>query len=98
VSVHLFLYAVAAAALWLGSLYVHPFGRCLRCRGRRVVIRGTKRKPRPVRCPVCKGHGRRQRLGSRTVHQLVCRVRRELARQRQARLAERTLTRADRNL
>ena len=79
------LIALAVAAAWLGSLWVHPFGKCIRCRGRRVVMRGTKKRPKPVRCKTCKGIGRRQRTGSRTLHRTVRRIRRELDRQRKAR-------------
>ena len=81
------LIGLAVLALWLLSLWVHPFGKCIRCRGRRVVMRGSKKRPRPVRCRVCKGIGRRQRIGSRTLHRTVRRIRRELDRQRQARQA-----------
>lgn len=85
-----FLIGFALLALWLFSLYVHPFGRCPRCRGERMVVRPSsgKRKPRPVSCRTCKGVGRRQRPGSKTVHRLARRVSRELARQRQARRTE----------
>lgn len=81
------LIAAAAAALWVLSLYVRPFGACPRCHGRGVITRGKpkpgrKTPPRTARCARCKGVGRRQRPGSRTVHQLARRVRRELARQR----------------
>lgn len=72
------VWAVVAVVAWLLSLYVHPFGRCLRCRGRGAVIRGRRARP----CPVCKGSKRRQRTGSRTVHRTVRMVRRELARTR----------------
>ncbi len=95
-SFHLFLYAVAAVALWLASLYLHPFGACLRCRGQGHLIRGSKRKPKAVTCPRCKGAARCQRFASKTVHQLARRVRRY--RQHQARLTERTPSHADRNL
>jgi DnaJ-class molecular chaperone len=84
--------AVALAAEVV-SLYVMPFARCRRCRGARHIMRGTKRKPRPVTCPRCKGTGREQRAGSRTVHQLARRVRRELHRKRS--LPERTVPDAD---
>ena len=69
-TVHI-LIGFAVAALWVLSLLVHPFGRCWLCRGRRVRIR----RGRARRCPACKGCGRRQRLGSRTVH----RIRRQVA-------------------
>jgi hypothetical protein len=68
---NLFLIGFAVLALWLASLRAHPFGRCWRCHGRRMVIRGSKRRRRPVRCRVCKGIGRRQRTGSKTVHRVV---------------------------
>ncbi len=56
------LIGLAVPALWLLSLWVHPFGRCWRCRGRRIVMRRGRKRPRPVR--VCKGVGRPQRTGS----------------------------------
>jgi hypothetical protein len=66
-----FLIVAGIIVLWLASLYFKPFGRCLRCRGGRVRARnGRVRK-----CRLCKGHGRRQRAGSRTVH----RIRRQVA-------------------
>jgi hypothetical protein len=66
-----FLVLFAITVLWVGSLLVHPFGRCIACRGRRVRVKGR----RAARCRLCGGAGRRQRLGSRTVH----RVRRQVA-------------------
>ena len=91
----LFLLAVAAVAAWLGSLWLHPFGACPRCHGHGHITRGKPqgRKPKPPKvttCPRCKGAARRQRPGSRTLHQLARRVSRELARQRHQRHAERT--------
>jgi hypothetical protein len=79
------LIGFAITAGWLLSLWVHPFGRCLRCRGRRVLMKGSGKRPRPRKCRVCKGVGRRQWTGSRTLHRTVRRVRRELDRQRRAR-------------
>ncbi len=87
------LIGFALVAAWLLSLWVRPFGKCPRCRGRRVLImarRGKphpKRPPRPVTCKACKGIGRRQRPGSRTLHRTVRRIRRELDRQRKTRQA-----------
>jgi hypothetical protein len=69
--VNQFLVGFAVLALWVLSLLAHPFGRCPRCYGKRVVMRGTKRRRRPVRCWLCKGIGRRQRPGSKTVHRAV---------------------------
>jgi DnaJ-class molecular chaperone len=64
--------AVIAAALWAGSLYVHPFGRCHKCKGKGHIRRG----PRRVKvCPRCKGLRRVQRRGSCTLHRLVFRIR-----------------------
>jgi hypothetical protein len=66
-----FLTGFGVAVFWVLSLLVRPFGRCLLCRGGRVRVRGRKAR----KCRLCKGLGRRQRLGSRTVH----RVRRQVA-------------------
>ena len=64
----MYLIMLAAVAVWLISLLVHPFGRCWRCGGRgNIVRRGHRRAPR---CRVCKGSGRWQRFGSRTVHRV----------------------------
>jgi hypothetical protein len=74
------LIAFAIAAAWLLSLYVKPFGRCLRCRGRGNLHRpGSRRAPA---CPRCHGSRRQQRFGSRTVHRTVRMIRAELARSR----------------
>jgi hypothetical protein len=68
-----FLILFAAAAVWVLSLIFKPFGRCLPCRGRGNIRRkGSRRAPK---CRWCGGCGRRQRLGSRTVH----RIRRQVA-------------------
>lgn len=64
--------AVAGFAVWLGFLYVHPFGRCLRCWGAGHIQDGKRR--RRV-CPRCKGRRRVQYHGSRTVHRLVFKIR-----------------------
>ena len=71
-SAGLILAVIATLTLWLGSLYVHPFGRCHKCKGKGHIRRG----PRRVKvCPRCKGLRRVQRRGSRTVHRLVFRIR-----------------------
>jgi DnaJ-class molecular chaperone len=67
----LFLAAIAVLAVWAGSLYVQPFGRCPKCKGSGNIQRGRRR---PV-CPRCKGKRRIQRPGSRTLHQLARRIR-----------------------
>jgi hypothetical protein len=66
-AVHI-LIGFAIVIAWLLSLLVHPFGKCWRCRGRRVLIVKGARKART--CWACKGAGRRQRTGSRTVHRI----------------------------
>lgn len=81
------LIAFAVLAAWLLSLYLHPFGACPRCHGKRVLIKGSGRKTRARHCPACKAVGRRQRPGSRTLHRTVRRISRELGRQRKARQA-----------
>jgi hypothetical protein len=77
------LLAFAAAIIWVGSLYVKPFGRCWRCGGKGNLHRKGSRRA-PV-CPLCKGMKRRQRTGSRTVHRAARMVRAELARTRKER-------------
>ena len=74
------LIAFAIVVIWVGSLYVRPFGRCGRCRGRGNLHRKGSRRA-PV-CPRCHGARRQQRRGSRTVHRVVRMVRAELARTR----------------
>jgi DnaJ-class molecular chaperone len=71
VSVHLVLAVLAVIALRVGFLYLAPFGRCPKCKGRGNIRR---RRRRPV-CPRCKGKRRIQRPGSRTVHRLAFRIR-----------------------
>jgi DnaJ-class molecular chaperone len=66
------LATLATFAVWVGFLYVAPFGPCWRCHGTGHIKRGPRR--RPV-CPRCKGRKRVQYRGSRTVHQLARRVR-----------------------
>ena len=69
---HLILAVLAALVLRAGFLYLHPFGRCPKCKGRGHIKRGPRR--RPV-CPRCKGRRRVQRTGSRTVHRLAFKIR-----------------------
>jgi hypothetical protein len=68
----LILAAIAALAIWVGWLYLFPFGRCPKCKGTGHIKRGPRR--RPV-CPRRKGQRRIQRTGSRTVHRLARRIR-----------------------
>jgi DnaJ-class molecular chaperone len=71
VSAHLVPAVLAVIALRVGFLYLAPFGRCPKCKGRGNIQRGRRR---PV-CSRCKGRRRIQRTGSRTVHRLVFRIR-----------------------
>jgi DnaJ-class molecular chaperone len=80
VNAHLILAAVAALAVWLGSLYWRPFGPCPKCNGTGTIkrIRKGKRGKQRVAvkvCPRCKGRRRVQRPGSRTVHRAARRIR-----------------------
>lgn len=67
----LVLAVIATLAVWLGWLYLAPFGPCPKCKGTGNIKRG---KRRPV-CPRCKGRRRVQRTGSRTVHRAARRIR-----------------------
>jgi DnaJ-class molecular chaperone len=71
-SASLILLVIAALALWAGSLYLRPFGRCGKCDGTGNVPHGKRRMKV---CPRCKGRRRVQRAGSRTVHRLARRIR-----------------------
>ncbi len=66
------LAAIAALAVWAGSLYARPFGRCPRCRGRGHIKRGP---PYRAVCPRCKGRKRAQHFGSRAVHRAARKIR-----------------------
>jgi DnaJ-class molecular chaperone len=67
----LILAAIAALAVWVGWLYLAPFGRCPKCKGTGNIQRGRRR---PV-CPRCKGRRRIQRRGSRTIRRLAFKIR-----------------------
>jgi DnaJ-class molecular chaperone len=71
-SAQLVLAVLAALAVWPGSLYLRPSGRCPKCKGTGHIKRGPRR--RPV-CPRCKGRRRVQRRGSRTVHRAARKIR-----------------------
>lgn len=86
------LLACLVFAGWLLVLYVNPFTACPRCHGQGHIVRGSGQRQRAVTCPACAGVKRRQRPGSRTVHQLARRVRIELARKARDRHAEHTTT------
>jgi DnaJ-class molecular chaperone len=66
------LFVIAALAVWVGWLYVAPFGRCPKCQGTGHIKSG---KRRVKVCPRCKGRRRIQRRGSRTVHRLAFKIR-----------------------
>jgi DnaJ-class molecular chaperone len=68
----LILAVIAGLAVWLGSLYMRPFGRCRKCKGT-GHIRRSKRRMKV--CPRCKGRRRVQRHGFRTLHRLVFKIR-----------------------
>jgi hypothetical protein len=62
----LILVALVVVGTWVGSLYLWPFGPCLRCNGtdRNSGSTGT----RFGECRRCNGSGRRRRLGAKTIH------------------------------
>ena len=62
----LILIAALGAAAWAGSLYLWPFGPCVRCKGS-GRNKGSTRK-RFGECKRCQGTGRRRRLGAKTIH------------------------------
>jgi DnaJ-class molecular chaperone len=68
----LILAAIAALAVWAGSLYLRPFRACPTCHGAGTIRRG---KRRVKVCPRCKGRRRVQRRGSRTIHRLAFKIR-----------------------
>ena len=77
---NLILFAIAALAVWVGRLYLAPFGRCGKCHGTGHIKRtksGKRGRQRVIVkiCPRCKGQRRIQRRGSRTVHRAAYRIR-----------------------
>jgi len=64
---HLLIAAGILAAYCLLVLAM-PLHRCVRCRGRRVVQRGPRRR---VRCGWCRGTGLQPWPGGRIVHRLA---------------------------
>jgi DnaJ-class molecular chaperone len=71
VNATLILAVLAAVAIWVGSLYLAPFGRCPKCQGTGHVKHGRRVKV----CPRCKGRRRVQRRGSRTIHRAAFKIR-----------------------
>jgi hypothetical protein len=74
IEIKLITLATAALAVVILFLYVSPFAACRNCRGKR--------------CRRCKGLGRYQRRGSRTVHRLARAIRKEIGRTRAERAAQ----------
>jgi hypothetical protein len=79
-SATLVLAIIAALAIWVGSLYLAPFGRCGKCSGTGTIKRTREGKHgrqlvRVKVCPRCKGRRRVQRRGSRIVHRLAFKIR-----------------------
>lgn len=68
----LILALIAAAALWAGSLYLRPFGRCRKCKGTGVIRRG---KRRVKVCPPLQGTAPRPAPRVRTLHRLIFKIR-----------------------
>lgn len=61
------LVAVAAAGpAYVALVLVHPVHKCPRCRGAKVIRKGSRHK----RCHWCKGHGRTRRLGANLAHRV----------------------------
>jgi len=58
--------------VWVGWLYLAPFGRCSKCKGTGHVQSGSRRVKV---CPRCKGRRRVQRSSSRIVHRLAFKIR-----------------------
>jgi hypothetical protein len=69
--IHLAVAAAVAVPAYILFVLASPVGRCLRCRGARVIPKGKGVRP----CPGCKGAGRAFRPGAVRVHRLA----RELA-------------------
>jgi hypothetical protein len=88
----LVLAVVIAVAIWLGSLYVHPFTSCGKCGGT-GLNKGSSGK-RFGMCKACGGSRRRQRSGSQALHRAVRSAtsewRRTRALKREERVKERT--------
>jgi hypothetical protein len=87
------LTVLVLAAVWGGSLYAHPFGKCWRCLGT-GLNRGSTSK-RFGLCKACGGSRRRQRFGSQTLHRWVRAARTEIARSREERRIERVRRRTE---
>lgn len=63
--------AFGAFAVYVPVVLVHPYHRCPRCRGKRVIISGKATRRRSKRCWMCKASGRTRRLGSTPIHRFA---------------------------
>ena len=68
IELKLFIASVAVLAVTITVLYKSPFTACRACPGKR--------------CRRCRGLGRYQRRGSRTVHRMAASIRKEIERTR----------------
>jgi hypothetical protein len=84
---YLILAGLVLAAVWAGSLYIHPFTRCGSCGGSGLNKGSTGKKFGT--CKACGGSRRKQRFGSRTLHRWVQSARTEYQRERARRLERR---------
>jgi hypothetical protein len=78
--------------LYAASLYKYPFRPCAWCKGT-GRNRGSNAR-RYGHCWRCRGTGRVQRLGSRTVHRLAWAIRGEMSQARARRAAKRAAERS----
>ncbi len=65
--IHVVIAGFAAIGFWTLLVTVSPVGRCLRCKGRKVLPDGNSVKP----CPRCRTTGRAYRPGAVFVHRLL---------------------------
>jgi len=65
--IHYIVAGLALAGAWTLLVTVSPVGRCLRCKGKRVIPKGKGVKP----CTWCKATGRAYRPGAVLVHRLI---------------------------
>jgi|SRR5579859_1443770 len=63
----LILAMFAAVTVYVLVTLVHPVHRCVRCRGRRVIVHGSRAQA----CRPCRASGRTRRLGAPVIHRLA---------------------------
>lgn len=61
------LVAVALLTAYALFVLISPTGRCIRCRGERVIVHGRRARP----CRWCRATGKRRRPGAALVHRLA---------------------------